>query len=91
MKTVTCTALTFFIEYVPEHGQVHGDPNSDDKAVRFPEVPECAVERMVEAGQIKAGGPKGKRGKAEQSEPAEPEGDAPADEGETATEDAAPV
>lgn len=91
MKTVTCTALTFFLDFVPDHGQVHGDPNSDDKAVRFPEVPESYVETLVEAGKIKVGIPKGKRGKAEQSEPAEPEGDAPADEGETATEDAAPL
>lgn len=54
MPTITCTALTFFIEHVPGFGQVYGDPNSDDKAARNPNVPECAVQRMVEAGQIAA-------------------------------------
>lgn len=60
MKTVTCTALTFFLDFVPDHGQVHGDPNSDDKAVRFPEVPESYVDTLVDAGKIKVGSPKGK-------------------------------
>lgn len=54
MPTITCTALTFFIEHVPNFGQVYGDPNSDDEAARFPEVPKCAIERMVLAGQIEA-------------------------------------
>jgi hypothetical protein len=88
MKTVTCTALTFFLDFVPDHGMVHGDPKSDDKAARFPEVPESYVDTLVDAGKIKVGSPKGKRGKGE-AEPA----DEPATAGdeETATEDAAPL
>lgn len=54
MPTITCTALTFFIEHVPNFGQVYGDPNSDDEDARHPRVPECAVQRLVDAGQIEA-------------------------------------
>ncbi|WP_066112345.1 MULTISPECIES: hypothetical protein [unclassified Blastomonas] len=100
MKLIRCMALRAFTQFVPGFGQVHGDPDNQDEAVQFPMVPESHVDLLVDEGKIEAPedepvapepvpAPRAKRGKSKPA--AEPEGDAPADEGETATEDAAPV
>lgn len=54
MNTIVCTALRFFVDFVPDHGQVYGDPNSDDENVRHPKVPESAVARFVDEGKVEA-------------------------------------
>lgn len=54
MSIITCTALRFFVDFVPDYGQVYGDPNSDDEDVRFPKVPASVIPTLVEAGKIEA-------------------------------------
>lgn len=54
MNLITCKALAFFLVLVPDFGQIHGDPNSDDEATRFPKIPDHAIPKMVAAGQIEA-------------------------------------
>lgn len=57
MKTIACEALATFTRFVPDYGQVHGDPESSLKEAQKPEVPVSAVAELVDAGFIKA--PKG--------------------------------
>ena len=50
METVSCKALMAFTHYVPDYGQVHGDPeNEEAKTVNVPLV---AVKMLVEDGRI---------------------------------------
>ncbi|MGQ2942923.1 MAG: hypothetical protein ACT6Q7_02860 [Blastomonas fulva] len=54
MNIITCTALRFFVDFVPDYGQVYGDPNSDDADVRHPKIPASVIPTLVEAGKIEA-------------------------------------
>ena len=56
-ETVKCKALVSFTHYVSGHGQVHGDPESKDKAAKFPMVPVSVVTLLADGGMIEM--PKG--------------------------------
>lgn len=51
---IRCKALRAFTQFVPGHGQVHGDPDNKDERVSFPEVPESYVRFLVGEGKIEA-------------------------------------
>lgn len=51
---IRCKALRAFTQFVPGHGQVHGDPDNRDERVRFPEVPESHVQFLVDENKIEA-------------------------------------
>jgi len=52
MKLVQTTALMAFTQFCAGYGMVHGDPDSDDDAVRFPRVPEDSLAYLVEFGRV---------------------------------------
>ncbi len=54
MNTVKCTALVAFTHFVPGYGQVHGDPANSNPLAQAPEVPESAVQQLVDEGKISA-------------------------------------
>lgn len=54
MNTIKCLALVAFTHFVAGFGMVHGDPDSDDDKAKNPNVPEDAVEYLVESGKIEA-------------------------------------
>lgn len=51
---IRCKALRAFTQFVPGHGQVHGDPDNQDERVSFPEVPESYVQFLVDEGKVEA-------------------------------------
>lgn len=51
---IRCKALRAFTQFVPGHGQVHGDPDNQDERVSFPEVPESYVQFLADEGKIEA-------------------------------------
>lgn len=53
-STVKCVALVAFTHFVAGYGMVHGDPDSSKEAARSPEIPEDAVEYLVDSGKIEA-------------------------------------
>lgn len=52
MNLIRCQALRAFTQFVPGHGQVHGDPDNQDEAVQFPMVPESYVNHLAGEGKI---------------------------------------
>lgn len=54
METIRVKALGDFTVFTAGYGCTHGDPNSDDEAVRFPEVPVSHIESLIERGKIEA-------------------------------------
>lgn len=67
MKTVACKALVAFTQFVPEYGQVHGDPDSSLKQAKTPEVPVSAIQQLADEGRIEL--PKGFKPEAEEEAP----------------------
>lgn len=52
METIACKALVAFTQFVPEYGQVHGDPDSSDKEARNPKVPTDFVKKFADSGFV---------------------------------------
>jgi hypothetical protein len=69
MKTIACKALVAFTQFVPDYGQVHGDPDSSLKEAQKPEVPVSAIQQLADEGRIEA--PKGFKADSADEAPAE--------------------
>lgn len=52
METVACKALKAFTQFVPDYGQVHGDPESTLKEAKTPLVPVSMVEAFADQGFV---------------------------------------
>ncbi len=57
METIACKALVTFTQFVPEYGQVHGDPDNSLKKAKRPLVPVSHIVKFAEEGFIEL--PKG--------------------------------
>jgi hypothetical protein len=69
METIACKALKAFTQFVPDYGQVHGDPENSSKDAQKPLVPVTLVAALAEQGLIEM--PKGFKVEEEAAEPVE--------------------
>lgn len=50
MALIKCKASAFFIDFIADHGTVHGNP--DDEAAEYVLIPEDKVQHFVDAGKV---------------------------------------
>jgi hypothetical protein len=52
METLACKALVAFTQFVPDYGQVHGDPDNKLKEAQNPLVPTSHIVKFADQGLI---------------------------------------